>query len=37
VRIYVCNPEGELRLGMPATVEIDLTQPTLAQPGCAED
>ncbi len=25
VRIYVRNPEGELRLGMPATVTIDLT------------
>ena len=23
VRVYVCNPEGELRLGMPATVEIE--------------
>jgi HlyD family secretion protein len=37
VRIYVCNPEGELRLGMPATVEIDLSQPPSPQPGCAED
>jgi HlyD family secretion protein len=24
VRIYVCNPQGELRLGMPATVTIPL-------------
>lgn len=27
VRVYVCNPENELRLGMPATVAIDLDQP----------
>ena len=27
VRIFVCNPQGELRLGMPATVTIALTQP----------
>jgi HlyD family secretion protein len=26
VRIYVCNPQNELRLGMPATVVIPLTQ-----------
>jgi len=26
VRIYVCNPQDELRLGMPATVSIDLDQ-----------
>jgi len=25
-RIYACNPEGELRLGMPATVSIKLKQ-----------
>ncbi len=24
MRVYACNPEGELRLGMPATVHIDL-------------
>ncbi|HKJ83084.1 MAG TPA: efflux RND transporter periplasmic adaptor subunit [Mariprofundaceae bacterium] len=24
VRIYVCNPQGELRLGMPATVDIPI-------------
>lgn len=34
-RVYVCNPEGELRQGMPVTVEIDLTAPPLGQPGCA--
>ena len=27
VRIYVCNPQGELRLGMPATVTIPLGRP----------
>jgi HlyD family secretion protein len=27
LRVYVCNPGGELRLGMPATVTIDLSQP----------
>ena len=26
-RIFVCNPQGELRLGMPATVTIALVQP----------
>ncbi len=26
-RIYACNPEDELRLGMPATVSISLDQP----------
>jgi HlyD family secretion protein len=28
VRIYVCNPQDELRLGMPATVIIPLSQPS---------
>ncbi len=27
VRVYVCNPQNELRLGMPATVIIPLNQP----------
>ena len=26
LRIYACDPEGQLQLGMPATVTIDLTQ-----------
>jgi membrane fusion protein YbhG len=26
LRVYVCDPRNELRLGMPATVTIDLTQ-----------
>jgi HlyD family secretion protein len=42
VRIFVCNPQDELRLGMPATVSIPLDQtkpetgysaPDCAQPG----
>lgn len=34
-RVYVCDARGELRLGMPATVHIDLTQtPSKAPPGC---
>lgn len=27
VRVFVCEPQGELRLGMPATVSIPLDQP----------
>ena len=35
LRVYVCDARGELRLGMPATVRIDLTQPAEApRPGC---
>ena len=34
VRIYVCNPQDELRLGMPATVSISLDQPK-PEPGHA--
>jgi HlyD family secretion protein len=40
VRVYVCNPQDELRLGMPATVGIALDQPKPepghAVPACAE-
>jgi len=32
VRVYVCNPENELRLGMPATVTIALNQPAAELP-----
>lgn len=32
IRVYVCNPEDELRLGMPATVSIPLDQEK-PQPG----
>jgi len=28
LHVYVCNPAGELRLGMPATVEIQTGQPS---------
>lgn len=35
LRVYVCDGHGELRLGMPATVHVDLTQPpTSTRPGC---
>jgi HlyD family secretion protein len=35
LRVYVCDARGELRLGMPATVRIDLNQPAEApRPGC---
>jgi HlyD family secretion protein len=27
VRVFVCNPDGELRLGMPATIDLPLDQP----------
>lgn len=31
VRIFACNPQGELRLGMPATVRIAIDQPHAGQ------
>lgn len=31
VRIFVCNPQNELRMGMPATVTIPLNQPPLPE------
>ncbi len=33
LRVYVCDPRDELRLGMPATVTVDLRSPAAA-PGC---
>ncbi|MBU2467668.1 MAG: efflux RND transporter periplasmic adaptor subunit [Proteobacteria bacterium] len=33
VRVYVCNPENELRLGMPVTVSIPLKQKAEARRG----
>ena len=33
LRVYVCNARDELRLGMPATVRVDLNQAPTA-PGC---
>ncbi len=32
LRVFACNPKGELRMGMPATVEIDLEQAAPATP-----
>jgi len=35
LRVYVCDTRGELRLGMPATAHINLSQPPrTAPPGC---
>jgi HlyD family secretion protein len=35
MRVYVCDTQGELRLGIPATVHIDLSQPPrTTPPGC---
>ena len=35
MRVFVCDAKGELRLGMPATVHIDLSKPTAdAKPDC---
>ncbi len=36
VRIFVCDPNNELRLGMPVTVSVDLTAAPEAEPACAE-
>lgn len=41
VRVYACNPQNELRLGMPATVTVALNQPVLSASqvkglGCGE-
>lgn len=35
-RVFVCNPQGELRLGMPVTVRLDLDATPQAQPSCGE-
>ena len=42
VRVYVCNPQNELRLGMPATVSVALNQPPpsasqIGGLGCGEE
>ena len=34
VRVFVCNPENELRLGMPVTVGLELDAAPLANPAC---
>ncbi|WP_041604257.1 efflux RND transporter periplasmic adaptor subunit [Thioflavicoccus mobilis] len=36
-RVYVCNPQDELRLGMPVTVTLDLAAEPIADPGCGPD
>jgi len=36
IRVYACNPEGELRLGMPVTVTIPLEQPKEGDAGQIE-
>jgi HlyD family secretion protein len=36
-RVFVCNPQGELRLGMPVTVRIDLKAQPQVRPGCGTD
>jgi HlyD family secretion protein len=40
-RVFVCNPDNELRLGMPATVTLDVDNPPGAEqragaPDCAQ-
>jgi membrane fusion protein YbhG len=37
VRIFVCNPQGELRMGMPATVTIPLGQPVVKDSNHCQD
>ena len=40
VRVFVCDARGELRLGMPATVHVDLSRPAggaAPSPGCGQD
>ena len=36
-RVFVCNPEDELRQGMPVSVRIALGTGPLAKPGCAAE
>jgi len=36
-RVFVCNPKDELRLGMPATVRIDLSQPKAKETSSRQD
>jgi len=38
LRVYACNPNDELRLGMPATVDLDLSTAGSGQaaPGCSK-
>ncbi len=36
-RVFACNPEGELRLGMPVSVQLDLEATIPDDPGCPGD
>jgi HlyD family secretion protein len=36
VRVFVCNPQDELRLGMPVTVGLELNQAPLPRPDCSD-
>ncbi len=37
LRVFACNPQNELRLGMPVTVTVDLKQPaSSSRPPCQE-
>ncbi len=37
LRVYVCDPQDRLRLGMPATVRIELDRPPATAPGCGPE
>jgi len=37
VRVFICNPQDELRLGMPATVTVPLDQQTQSPSGDTQD
>lgn len=37
VRIYACNPDDELRLGMPVTVSLDISKPPAEQPSAVQE
>jgi multidrug resistance efflux pump len=37
VRVFVCDPQQQLRLGMPASVFVPLDQPPASPPGPGED
>nr|WP_305792827.1 efflux RND transporter periplasmic adaptor subunit [Sedimenticola hydrogenitrophicus] len=36
LHVFVCNPQDELRLGMPVTVTLDLDQAPVTTPGCGQ-
>lgn len=37
VRIYACNPDDELRLGMPVTVSLDISKPPAEQSSAVQE